>query len=183
MWEEELLMAQPDQLFTRCFQAPLFDSMPFFFSPLPRPTDDEGAVHCLKSIYVFYFPNPFFPVACILFSQPSTMICDTQVSTCHLTVRQGKKRVKTGMRKRLDNVANSSACEASSNISWCLLHVSHILVLWMSVCMCILISQACCGCEMKGSAGPQESWQQLWTGGLADRKGGAMRPLQPTLLI
>lgn len=74
MWEEELreeelLMAQPEQLFTRCFQAPLFDSTPFFFSPLARPLVRE---HCnaRKSVSMRRVPpKTRSSVACTLFSR------------------------------------------------------------------------------------------------------------------
>lgn len=65
MWEEELreeelLMAPPEQLFTRCVQAPLFDSMPFFFSPLARPLVREPCSAQKASPYDAFLANPFF---------------------------------------------------------------------------------------------------------------------------
>lgn len=95
MWEEELreeelLMAQPEQLFTRCFQAPLFDSTPFFFTPLARPLVRENC-SARNSVFVRHVPpKTYSSVACTLFSRPSTMIRDTQAGACLLSARPGR---------------------------------------------------------------------------------------------
>lgn len=75
---EGLLVAEPVQLCTRCFQAPPFGSSPSFFSPPARPLEREDSSARSAASNNVRHANTSSAVICTLFRrQARTVICDT----------------------------------------------------------------------------------------------------------
>lgn len=54
-----------------------------------------------------------------------------------IRVRDRKKSMETGLRKRVDNVVTCSVCEVCFIVCRCVLRVSHTLAAWICVCVCM----------------------------------------------